>query len=58
MSPGRGPEAAGVVVGISHPRETVVGHFVPFFTRHFASFAPDANGRIGEEANFDVVFRV
>ena len=58
MSPCRGPETACVIVGISAPGKTVIGHFVPFFARDFAGFAADANGRISEEANFDVIFHV
>jgi hypothetical protein len=58
MSPCRGAETACVVVGISAPGKTVIGHFVPFFARDFAGFATDANGRISEESNFDVVIHV
>jgi hypothetical protein len=32
--------------------EAVIRHLVPFFASDFASFAADAYGRIGEEANF------
>jgi hypothetical protein len=31
---------------------------VPFFARHFAGFATDANSRIGEEADFDLITHV
>lgn len=58
MSPRGCAEAACIVVGISAPLETVIGHIVPFFACDFAGFAADANGRISEEANFDVVFHV
>ena len=46
---------AGVVVRISRPGESVIGHMIPLFARDFASFAPDANTRVGEEANLDVI---
>jgi hypothetical protein len=46
---------AGVVVRISRPAEPIVGHVVPFFACDFASFATDANARIGEEADLDVI---
>ena len=49
---------AGVVVGISGPGEAVVGHVVPFFARDFAGFAADANARIGEESDFDMILHV
>ena len=42
---------ARVVVGISRPGEPVVGHMIPFFACDFASFAANANGRVGEEAH-------
>ena len=49
---------AGVVVRISRPSEAVIRHLVPFFARDFASLAADANSRIGEEADFDVILHV
>src|SRR3954468_14895488 len=49
---------AGVVVGISRPDKAVVGHLVPFFARDFASFAADANTRVGEEADLDAILDV
>ena len=55
VAPGRRSEMAGVVVGISRPREAVVRHMIPLFARDFASFAPDANAWVGEEANLDVI---
>ena len=58
MSPGRCAEVAGVVVGISRPCEAVVRHLVPFLARDFASLAADANTRVGEEADFDVILHV
>ena len=51
MAPRRCAEMAGVVVGISRPGEPVIRHMIPFFTRDFASFAADANGRVREEAD-------
>ena len=58
MPPGRGAEMAGVVVGISGPGEAVVGNFVPFLARDFASFAADANRRIGKKSDFDMIVDV
>ena len=58
MSPCRGPETACVIVGISAPGKTVIGHFVPFFARDFARFATDAHCRIGEEADLDIFLHV
>jgi hypothetical protein len=55
VTPGRGAEMAGVVVGISGPGKTVVGHLVPFFASDFARFASNAEGRVGKEADFDVI---
>ena len=49
---------AGVVVGISRPRESIIRHLIPFFARDFASFAADANRRIGEEANLNAITHV
>src|SRR6266576_1663781 len=56
VPPGRCAKMAGVVVGISRPRESVIRHLIPFFARDFASFAADANTRVGEETNLDVIF--
>ena len=58
MTPGRRAEVAGVVVRISRPREAVIRHLVPFFASDFASFATDANTRVGEEADLDVILHV
>src|SRR5262245_26877787 len=58
MPPGRCAEMAGVVVGITRPNETVVRHLVPFFAGDFAGFATDANSRICEEPDLDVVAHV
>src|SRR5713226_8271090 len=58
MSPGRCAKVAGVVVGISRPGEPVVRHLVPFFAGDFASFAADANARVGEETDLDVIVHV
>ena len=55
MPPGRCAEVAGVIVRISRPREPVVRDLVPFFARDLASFTADANGRIGEEADFNII---
>ena len=55
MPPGRCAKVTGVVVGISRPHEPVIGYLVPFFARDFASFAADANARIGEETNLDAI---
>src|SRR4029453_2767346 len=49
---------SGVIVGISQPGETVVRHFVPFLARYLASFAADADGRISEKADFNIILRV
>src|SRR2546429_3767252 len=58
MSPGRRAERAGVIVRISRPREAVVRHLVPFFARDLASFAADANTRVGEKSHLDVIAHV
>jgi hypothetical protein len=58
MPPGGRAEAAGVVVRIARPNETVVRHLVPFFARDLARFATDAHGWIGEEANFHIFLHV
>ena len=58
MAPGRCAEVAGVVVRISRPYESVIRHVVPFFARDFASFAADANTRVGEEADLDAILHV
>ena len=58
VSPCRRAEVAGVVVGISRPCESVVRHLVPFFARDLASLAADANTRVGEETNLDVILHV
>ncbi len=55
MAPRRCTKVAGVVVGISRPREAVIRHVVPFFARDLASLAPDANSRVGEKSHFDVI---
>ena len=55
VTPCRCAEMASVVIGISRPRETVIRHVIPFFAGDFAGFAADADGRIGEKADFDVV---
>ena len=55
MPPGRCAKVTGVVVGISRPHEPVIGYLVPLFARDFASFAADANARIGEETNLDAI---
>ena len=58
MPPGRRAEMAGIVVGISRPSKAVVRHLVPFFARDFTSLAADANARVSEEADLDVVMDV
>ena len=58
MPPGRCAKVTRVVVRIARPNETVVGHMVPFFARDFARFATDADCRIGEEPNLNVVAHV
>src|SRR6266536_4858919 len=55
MPPGRCTKMAGVVVRISRPREAVVRHLVPFLARDLASFAADANRRVGKKSHFDVI---
>src|SRR5207247_2072189 len=56
VAPRGGTKVTGVVVGIPRPGESVVGHMIPLFACDFACFAPDANTRIGEESNLDVIF--
>ena len=56
VAPGRGAEMSSVVVRISRPVKTIVRHMIPFFARHFAGLAPDADAWIGEEADLDVIF--
>jgi hypothetical protein len=58
VTPGRRAEVAGVVVGISRPRESIVRHLVPFLASDFTCFATDANARVGEEAHLDVILHV
>jgi hypothetical protein len=58
VPPGRCAEMAGVIVRISRPRETVVRHLIPFFARDLASFAANANARIGKKSDFDMILHV
>jgi hypothetical protein len=58
MPPGRGAKVAGVVIRISRPSETVIRHLVPFLARDLASFAADANARVGKEADLDAILHV
>ena len=58
MPPGRCAKVAGVVVGISRPRESVIRYLIPFFARDFTSFAADANTGVGEKPDFDVIIHV
>jgi hypothetical protein len=58
VAPGRCTEVAGVVVGISRPGESIIRNLVPFFARDLASFAADANARVGEEADLDAILHV
>ena len=51
MAPRRCAKVPSIVVRISRPRETVIRHVIPFFARDFASFAANANARVGEEAD-------
>jgi hypothetical protein len=48
----------GVIIGIAAPNKAVVGNLVPFFARDLAGFAPDADGRIGEEADRGTILDV
>jgi hypothetical protein len=48
----------GVIVRISGPGESIIRHLVPFFTGDLASLAPDANTRVSEESNLDVILHV
>jgi hypothetical protein len=58
VPPRRCAEVASVVVGISGPDKSVVRHLIPFFARDFASFAADANARVGKKPDLDVIFHV
>jgi hypothetical protein len=58
VPPGRSTEMTGVVVRISRPRKTVIRHLVPFLARDFAGLAADANSRVGEKSNFDMIAHV
>src|ERR1700730_3685861 len=58
VPPGRCAEVAGVVVGISGPDESVIGHLIPLFARDLAGFAANANTRVGEEAYLDAILHV
>src|SRR5437016_12523535 len=58
MAPRGCAKVPSIVVGISRPREAVIGHMVPFFARDFASLTADANRGIGEESHFDVIAHV
>src|SRR5262245_39499711 len=51
-------QVTGVVVRISRPNKAVIRHMIPFFARDFAGLATDADSRIGEEPNLDVVAHV
>src|SRR5438477_10831520 len=58
MSPSRCSEMSVLILKISAPSKAVIGHLIPFFARDFASFAADANRRIGEEANLNAITHV
>ena len=58
MPPGRRAEVTGVIVRISRPREAVIRDLVPFLASDFTCFATDANTRVGEEADLDVILHV
>ena len=58
VPPGGCAEMARVIVRISRPVEPVIRHLVPFFAGDLASFAADANTRVGEKSYFDVVVHV
>ena len=58
MPPCRRTKVTGVVVGISRPCESVIGHFVPFFARDLASLAADADAWVREESDLDVILHV
>ena len=51
MAPRGCAKVPSIVVGISRPREAVIGHMVPFFARDFASLAANANTRVSKEAD-------
>src|SRR5260370_31820699 len=58
MAPCRCAKVPGVVVGIPRPRESVIRHVIPFFARDFTGFAADANSRIGEKSDLDVIVHI
>src|SRR4030095_5472740 len=58
VPPGGSAEVSSVIIGVSRPREAVIGHFVPFFARDLARFTADTDSRIGEETNFDIFLHV
>src|SRR5215475_11871644 len=58
MAPGRCAKEAGIIVGISRPREAIIRHLVPFFARYLTSLTADAYSWIGEETDFDVFLHV
>jgi hypothetical protein len=58
VTPCRCAEVTGVVVGIARPNKAVIRHLIPFFARHFAGFATDADSRIGEEPNLNAIVHV
>src|SRR4030095_12785381 len=58
VPPGGSAEVSSVIIGVSRPREAVIGHFVPFFARDLARLTADANSRVGEEANLYMILHV
>jgi hypothetical protein len=58
VTPRRCPEVTGVIVRISQPSEAVIRHLIPFFACYLASFASDADSRISEKADFNIILHV
>ena len=58
VSPGRGAEPAGVVIGIARPDKTVVGNLVPLFASDFTRLAPNTKTRIGEKADRRTILHI
>ena len=48
----------GVVVGISAPNKTIVGHLIPFFAGDFARFATNADSWVGEKPNRRAILHI
>src|SRR3954454_23781624 len=58
VPPCRRAQMTGVVIGISRPNESVIRDVVPFFAGHFAGFAADADRRVGEETDLNMLLHV